>query len=91
MTVVGGEVEGLGKPRGLQAGQQCGPAAAAVRVLVPKPAPQTETARQAAGEVRQQVATENHVDPGVAAAVEAGQQGGERHGGVLGVYRETQM
>lgn len=54
--------------------------------LVPQPA----AARQAAGKVGEEVAAEDHVDPGVAAAVEAGQQGRERHGGVLRVCRETQ-
>lgn len=71
----------------LQAGQQRGPADAAVRILVVEPVSQVATARQAAGKVRQQVTAEDHVDPGVAAAVEAGQQGGERHSGILRVCR----
>lgn len=82
--------EGLREARALQAGQQRGPADAAVRVLVAEPVPERAAARQAAGEVGQEVTAEDHVDPGVAAAVEAGQQGGERHRGVLRVCRETQ-
>lgn len=85
-TVFGDGVEiseRLREARTLESGQQRCPANAAVRVLVDELAPQGTATRQAAGEVGEEVPTEDHVDPGVAAAVEAGQQGGERHGGVL--------
>lgn len=42
--------------------------------------PQRAAARQASGEVGEEVPAEDHVDPGVAAAVEAGQQHGDDEG-----------
>lgn len=50
---------------------------------------QRAAARQATGEVGQEVSAEDHVDPGVAAAVEAGQQGRECDDGALRVYEKT--
>lgn len=84
-TVLGVDVpeRRLRQPRPVQARQQRGAADAAVRVLRRQLGPQAAATRQAAGEVGEQVAAEDHVDPGVAAAVEAGQQGGQRHDGVL--------
>lgn len=48
-------------------------------------------ALQAAGEVGQEVPAEDHVDPGIATAVEAGQQGSNCDGGAFRVCGETEL
>lgn len=58
----------------------------------PQPGPGAAPAAQAASGVVQEVPAEGHVDPGVAAAAEAGQQHGDgerRVGGVCGGKGDT--
>ena len=91
-AVFNGEVEvseWLWEPRTLQAWQQRGPTDAAVRILLVELISQPVATWQAAKKVREEVAAEDHVNPGVAAAVEARQQGRECDDGVLRICRET--